>query len=339
MSVSGLKAELKLLESIFDKDHERFRIVSWKLDELHCQFVLLPLPPPPGASPPPPPPLTIHCNITVRGPLSAGRGARPGPARGLLAAPARHGPARPPLPFVWGPGARCRRTQRASGPGPGPDPLAGRGAARARVSPLPGRRNVRALLPAPRARACAATCLRAARTRKRRTKAAAGTRAAPHRAGSAAGRGLPRVGGEDGRGNFPCSLPAVWRGRSGRLQPERDVFPGAPALGRAGPGCCGGGRLGKCHLPPCRALPPSRQARPLALVELNQGEVAGPSCRPGFQVHLMICFGNAGRSSEGGTGHFLSPRPHWQVWVHEDVNLTVCVWLFLKGDGFQASSG
>ena len=33
MSVSGLKAELKFLESIFDKDHERFRIVSWKLDE------------------------------------------------------------------------------------------------------------------------------------------------------------------------------------------------------------------------------------------------------------------------------------------------------------------
>ncbi|KQK78065.1 ubiquitin-conjugating enzyme E2 Q2 [Amazona aestiva] len=62
MSVSGLKAELKFLESIFDKDHERFRIVSWKLDELHCQFVLLP--PPPGSGPQPPPPLTIHCNIT-----------------------------------------------------------------------------------------------------------------------------------------------------------------------------------------------------------------------------------------------------------------------------------
>nr|XP_028598710.1 ubiquitin-conjugating enzyme E2 Q2 isoform X2 [Podarcis muralis] len=91
MSVSGLKAELKLLESIFDKDHERFRIVSWKLDELHCQFVLLPaaaapttpagpasagggslptppLPPPP---PPPPPPLTIHCNITESYPSSS----------------------------------------------------------------------------------------------------------------------------------------------------------------------------------------------------------------------------------------------------------------------------
>ncbi|XP_077790685.1 ubiquitin-conjugating enzyme E2 Q2 isoform X4 [Podarcis muralis] len=88
MSVSGLKAELKLLESIFDKDHERFRIVSWKLDELHCQFVLLPaaaaapttpagpasaggggLPTPP--LPPPPPPLTIHCNITESYPSSS----------------------------------------------------------------------------------------------------------------------------------------------------------------------------------------------------------------------------------------------------------------------------
>ncbi|XP_062357754.1 ubiquitin-conjugating enzyme E2 Q2 isoform X2 [Cinclus cinclus] len=69
MSVSGLKAELKFLESIFDKDHERFRIVSWKLDELHCQFVLLP--PPPGSSPQPPPPLTIHCNITESYPSSS----------------------------------------------------------------------------------------------------------------------------------------------------------------------------------------------------------------------------------------------------------------------------
>ncbi|OXB65660.1 hypothetical protein ASZ78_014639 [Callipepla squamata] len=69
MSVSGLKAELKFLESIFDKDHERFRIVSWKLDELHCQFVLLP--PPPGSGPPPPPPLTIHCNITESYPSSS----------------------------------------------------------------------------------------------------------------------------------------------------------------------------------------------------------------------------------------------------------------------------
>uniref|UniRef100_A0A2K5R6D2 RWD domain-containing protein n=1 Tax=Cebus imitator TaxID=2715852 RepID=A0A2K5R6D2_CEBIM len=60
MSVSGLKAELKFLASIFDKNHERFRIVSWKLDELHCQFLV----PQPGCPHSPPPPLTLHCNIT-----------------------------------------------------------------------------------------------------------------------------------------------------------------------------------------------------------------------------------------------------------------------------------
>uniref|UniRef100_A0A8C1VAY3 E2 ubiquitin-conjugating enzyme n=1 Tax=Cyprinus carpio TaxID=7962 RepID=A0A8C1VAY3_CYPCA len=38
MSVSGLKAELKFLESIFDVNHERFRILDWKPDELSCQF-------------------------------------------------------------------------------------------------------------------------------------------------------------------------------------------------------------------------------------------------------------------------------------------------------------
>lgn len=48
MSVSGLKAELKFLASIFDKNQERFRIVSWKLEELHCQFLVLPPPPPAG---------------------------------------------------------------------------------------------------------------------------------------------------------------------------------------------------------------------------------------------------------------------------------------------------
>ncbi|XP_045755557.1 ubiquitin-conjugating enzyme E2 Q2 isoform X2 [Mirounga angustirostris] len=69
MSVSGLKAELKFLASIFDKNHERFRIVSWKLDELHCQF-LLPPPAPPG-SPHSPPPLTLHCNITESYPSSS----------------------------------------------------------------------------------------------------------------------------------------------------------------------------------------------------------------------------------------------------------------------------
>ncbi|XP_072484733.1 ubiquitin-conjugating enzyme E2 Q2 isoform X3 [Notamacropus eugenii] len=65
MSMTGLKAELKFLESIFDKNHERFRIVSWKLDELHCQFLLLP----PGSQHPPP--LTIHCNITESYPSSS----------------------------------------------------------------------------------------------------------------------------------------------------------------------------------------------------------------------------------------------------------------------------
>ncbi|XP_051012441.1 ubiquitin-conjugating enzyme E2 Q2 isoform X2 [Acomys russatus] len=74
MSVSGLKAELKFLASIFDKNHERFRIVSWKLDELHCQFLVPPPPPPPPpGSPhsPPPPPLTLHCNITESYPSSS----------------------------------------------------------------------------------------------------------------------------------------------------------------------------------------------------------------------------------------------------------------------------
>ncbi|XP_057624164.1 ubiquitin-conjugating enzyme E2 Q2 isoform X2 [Chionomys nivalis] len=72
MSVSGLKAELKFLASIFDKNHERFRIVSWKLDELHCQFLVPPPPPPPGSPhSPPPPPLTLHCNITESYPSSS----------------------------------------------------------------------------------------------------------------------------------------------------------------------------------------------------------------------------------------------------------------------------
>ncbi|XP_032198233.1 ubiquitin-conjugating enzyme E2 Q2 isoform X4 [Lutra lutra] len=70
MSVSGLKAELKFLASIFDKNHERFRIVSWKLDELHCQF-LLPPPAPPGSPHSPSPPLTLHCNITESYPSSS----------------------------------------------------------------------------------------------------------------------------------------------------------------------------------------------------------------------------------------------------------------------------
>lgn len=55
MSVSGLKAELKFLESIFDRNHERFRIIDWKPDELSCQFNVT------GEKL-----LIIHCNITVR---------------------------------------------------------------------------------------------------------------------------------------------------------------------------------------------------------------------------------------------------------------------------------
>ncbi|KAM6149560.1 ubiquitin-conjugating enzyme E2 Q2 [Erethizon dorsatum] len=67
MSVSGLKAELKFLASIFDKNHERFRIVSWKLDELHCHFLVPPL----GSPRSPPQPLTLHCNITESYPSSS----------------------------------------------------------------------------------------------------------------------------------------------------------------------------------------------------------------------------------------------------------------------------
>uniref|UniRef100_A0A8C2V0R2 E2 ubiquitin-conjugating enzyme n=1 Tax=Chinchilla lanigera TaxID=34839 RepID=A0A8C2V0R2_CHILA len=67
MAVSGLKAELKFLASIFDKNHERFRIVSWKLDELHCHFLVPPL----GSPRSPPQPLTLHCNITESYPLSS----------------------------------------------------------------------------------------------------------------------------------------------------------------------------------------------------------------------------------------------------------------------------
>ncbi|XP_076863475.1 ubiquitin-conjugating enzyme E2 Q2 isoform X3 [Brachyhypopomus gauderio] len=59
MSVSGLKAELKFLESIFDPNHERFRIIDWKPDELSCQFNVT------GEKL-----LIIHCNITESYPLT-----------------------------------------------------------------------------------------------------------------------------------------------------------------------------------------------------------------------------------------------------------------------------
>lgn len=72
MSVSGLKAELKFLESIFDPNHERFRIIDWKPDELSCQFNVS------GEKP-----LIIHCNITVSG--------RQAGAAHKLARPARPG--------------------------------------------------------------------------------------------------------------------------------------------------------------------------------------------------------------------------------------------------------
>uniref|UniRef100_A0A8C2HKD5 E2 ubiquitin-conjugating enzyme n=1 Tax=Cyprinus carpio TaxID=7962 RepID=A0A8C2HKD5_CYPCA len=59
MSVSGLKAELKFLESIFDPNHERFRILDWKPDELSCQFNVT------GDQL-----LIIHCNLTESYPLT-----------------------------------------------------------------------------------------------------------------------------------------------------------------------------------------------------------------------------------------------------------------------------
>ncbi|XP_078711019.1 ubiquitin-conjugating enzyme E2 Q2-like isoform X2 [Lampetra fluviatilis] len=60
MSLASLKQELKLLESIFDKSHERFRIVSGGVDELACHFLS-------GASAP----LVVHCTITEGYPSSA----------------------------------------------------------------------------------------------------------------------------------------------------------------------------------------------------------------------------------------------------------------------------
>lgn len=82
-----LRRELRLLESIFHRGHERFRIGSACPDEISCEFV-------PGAGAragasasrgPPPGPVRIHCNITVRprgcgGPrLCRGASRRPRP--------------------------------------------------------------------------------------------------------------------------------------------------------------------------------------------------------------------------------------------------------------------
>ncbi|XP_077883605.1 ubiquitin-conjugating enzyme E2 Q1 isoform X4 [Ictidomys tridecemlineatus] len=72
-----LRRELKLLESIFHRGHERFRIASACLDELSCEFLLAgaggagagaapgPHLPPRGSVPGDP--VRIHCNITVPG--------------------------------------------------------------------------------------------------------------------------------------------------------------------------------------------------------------------------------------------------------------------------------
>lgn len=76
MSVSGLKAELKFLESIFDPNHERFRIIDWKPDELSCQFNVT------GEKL-----LIIHCNITVS-PRPASQPACPPAAACALASAA-----------------------------------------------------------------------------------------------------------------------------------------------------------------------------------------------------------------------------------------------------------
>lgn len=232
MSVSGLKAELKFLESIFDKDHERFRIVSWKLDELHCQFVLLP--PPPGSSPQPPPPLTIHCNITVRGPrgagraghgppspLSAGRGEGAQPRWGDSARGGRSSGAPGALPAATitkvtgagGPGlsscaagAPPEDPGTGEGRGPGPPPLWGRqpragtkgGRARGSGHRAPGRRREGAEGPRCPARPCggsrvAGSAVRGARSRRR----AGALPSAPH--GRGLGRARPPPRGSPGR--------------------------------------------------------------------------------------------------------------------------------------------
>lgn len=154
MSVSGLKAELKFLASIFDKSHERFRIVSWKLDELHCQF-LVPRPAPPGGPrSPAPPPLTLHCNITVRRPgagperpdrgsppLSGGDRPRPGGGRARTGREGRGGAGGASRGAGFGPLAPSR--PRA----PCPEPSRGR---HSRAQPAGSRGRGRRVAPLPR---------------------------------------------------------------------------------------------------------------------------------------------------------------------------------------------
>lgn len=85
-----LRRELRLLESIFHRGHERFRIGSACPDEISCEF----LPGPgaraggSGARGPPPGPVRIHCNITVRAGPRGGRGDGGGVPR----LPLSHGP-------------------------------------------------------------------------------------------------------------------------------------------------------------------------------------------------------------------------------------------------------
>ncbi|XP_052028700.1 ubiquitin-conjugating enzyme E2 Q2-like isoform X2 [Apodemus sylvaticus] len=64
----GHKAELEFLASIFHKDHEQLRIVSWHLDELQCQFLL---PPEPAGTLSLPPQLTLNCTIPESYPSSS----------------------------------------------------------------------------------------------------------------------------------------------------------------------------------------------------------------------------------------------------------------------------
>ena len=53
--LQALKQDIKILESTFTKDNERFKIVSASVDELTCQFVGLNNEK-----------FNIHANITVR---------------------------------------------------------------------------------------------------------------------------------------------------------------------------------------------------------------------------------------------------------------------------------